>query len=185
MSKRPRRPRAKAWTAADLGRIDTELARVTEAENPYAEFVRPTVDREALLRAVSYPQFDAILAAESARRGLTLSDEAKWRRLCRIRAAMRELLAMEDELGTVKPVVRPGDPRNQIPVTKDALWRLVHPGQEPEQQNTASRWYASKVYPVVDPTPHDPKSRERVTINLRLFAERFGLPLEAVRRALP
>lgn len=184
MSKKRRPSRAKPWSAADLARLDTDLAHVTEKENPYWEDVRPMVDREALLRAVTYPQFDTILAEEGKRRGLSLEDEWRWSRLCRIRAAMRELAAMEQELGDATPKARPDDPRNKIPVPKIALWRLVHPGQEPEQQNTASRWYANKVFPIADPTPHDPTSREHVTINLRLFAERFGLPLEAVQKAL-
>lgn len=182
MSKRPRRSRAKRLGNADLARIDVDLANVTEDENPYAEFVRPTVDREALLRAVRYHQFDFILATESARRTIDLDTAGKWRRLCLIRAAKRELLAMEQELEGVVPDAHADDPRNSTPVTKEKLWRLAHPQREPRNTAEVSRWFTREVSPSCDPVS---VSRSAVTINLRLFADLCGVPLSAIRKALP
>lgn len=185
MSKRTRRSRAKPVTNDQLARIEEELANVTEAENPYAQWVRPQVDREALLRAVHYPQFQFALNLELGRDTINLDDAGRWRRLCLIRAAMRELRKMEQELGEVVPVAQPNDPRNRTPVTKETLWRLTHPGREPRNTAEVSRWYAREVFPFVDPSVSDPASRKRLTINLRLFAERFGLLLDDLRRTLP
>lgn len=150
--------------------------------------VDPAVDRAAIIRAVLCRDFENELFRQQFERGSVDAQQAfRWLLLCRVRAAMNELKAMADELRDAAAPVREGDPRNTVPVPKDTLWRLANPGRDPKNTAEVSRWYADAIPGPhgCDPDPSNPKDRGWVTVNLRLFAAKFGLSLDAVRTALP
>lgn len=151
------------------GQIASAELRIASDDGPYAEWVRPRVHRRKLLEAVEYPYADQWLAMWSGSH-LTPDQEARWSTLMRIRAAIRELSTWADELGQSEPA---SDDRRSKSVTKETLFRAVH-GKAPKHTAQASRWYASEVAAYCDPTPRRASTRGKVTVNLRLFAERFG-----------
>lgn len=212
MSKRQRRSRAKPVPDAKIASVERAMAgarRKSERPAPsggvnpalwaniqtmlsvpdeLAVSVDPAVDRHALIQAVLCWNFESELFSRLSKGDAERT--YRWLLLCRARAAMDELRALVDDLdpkGDTRAPTLADDPRNTVPVTKEALWRLAHPGRKPEQTNTASRWFADNVAGPhgCDPDPSDPRSRAWVTVNLRLFAAKFGLSLEALRAALP
>lgn len=156
-----------------------------------AHSIDPAVDRAAIIRAVLCRDFDNELFRQHFERGTVDAQRAfRWLLLCRVRAAMNELKAMADELDDAVAPVREGDPRNTKPVPKSALWRLANPGREPKNTAEVSRWYADSIPGPhgCDPDPSNPtpeNERKFVTVNLRLFAAKFGLSLDAVCASLP
>lgn len=151
------------------GQIAAAELCIAQDDGPYRDDVRPRVNRKKLLEAVDYPYADQWLMMWSGSH-ITPDQEARWSKLMRIRAAIRELSSWADKLGGIEPAA--DDPRS-APVTKEALFIAVH-GKKPENTAQASRWYKDKVAPVCDPVPRNPAMRGKVTVNLLLFAERFG-----------
>lgn len=153
--------------------------------------VDPAVDRRALIEAVLCPDFENEVSRQHFERGSVDAQQAfRWLLLCRVRAAMDELRQLADALGDAAAPAREDDPRNAVPVTKEALWRVAHPGRDPRNTAEVPRWYAAKVCGPqgCDPDPPDPRaSRRRVTVNLRLFHEKCcpRVRIDEVRRQLP
>lgn len=215
MSKRQRRSRAKPQTDGELARMERafkERRRADERPEPtlritpalwenireamkdvpvpeeLAVSVDPAVDRRALIQAVLCWDFEDELFK---RWGAVDPQQAfRWLLLCRVRAAMDELRELAHDLGDVVSPVLPDDPRNEVPVSTEHLWRVAHPGREPRNTAEVSRWFAAKVCGPqgCDPDPPNPSvSRRRVTVNLRLFREKCcpRLTLDEVRRQIP
>lgn len=169
-----RKSRAKrpVFSEGDIARHEADIA---VDSGPYAQWVRPSVDRRALLDAVTYPYADQWLSMYAGH-GVSDEQEERWRTLFRIRAIQRELSDWADELGADAP--SPDDPRSHR-ITKAELFEVVNK-RPPRNTASASRWFAAKVAPNCGPSPR--RGRGKVTVNLNLFAKTFGN--DAVQRLI-